>query len=205
MTKGMLITFEGPDGSGKTTNIKLLVGWLQDKGYDVVYTREPGGTPVGEKIREILLNNSIMPLTEILLFNASRAEHLDSLIRPAIANGKIVVCDRFSDSTYAYQAAGRGWHDQVEQMEQFVHSNFEPDHTLFFDVTLEESMRRLKERAGDKLDVFEKEKNDFRERVYQGYKDRFNQKQHRMVHIDAMQTPENVSAQVITWAEKTFG
>ncbi len=201
---GMLITFEGPDGSGKTTNIKTLVGWLKDKGHDVIYTREPGGTPVGEKIRELLLSSSMAPLTEVLLFNASRAEHLDNLIRPSLAAGKIVVCDRFSDSTYAYQASGRGWVSQVEDMENFVHGGFEPNYTLFFDVTLEESMRRLKERAGDNLDVFEKEKTEFRQRVYDGYQTRFKQKSHRMVRIDAMKTPEEVTQQVIDWAEKTF-
>lgn len=204
MKKGMLITFEGPDGSGKTTNIKVLVGWLQDKGYDVVYTREPGGTPVGEKIRELLLNNPMAPMTEVLLFNASRAEHLNQLILPAIEAGKIVVCDRFSDSTYAYQAAGRGWFEQVKIMEEFVHEGFEPHYTLFFDVTLEESLRRLHERTGGKLDVFEQEKNEFRERVYQGYQVRFKHKVHRMVRIDAMKTPEEVSQQVIEWAKTVF-
>lgn len=202
---GKFITIEGPDGAGKTTNVKILVGWLQDRGYDVVYTREPGGTPLGEQIRGILLNQPMAPMTEIMMFCAARAEHLEQLIRPSLKQGKIVICDRFSDSTYAYQAAGRGWFKEVEIMENVIHGNFEPDHTLFFNVTLEESMRRLHERTGGKLDVFEQEKKEFRERVYQGYQVRFKHKQHRMVLIDAMQTPEEVAAQVIAWAEKTFG
>lgn len=201
---GKFISCEGPDGAGKTTNVKILVGWLQDHGYKVTYTREPGGTEVGEKIRGILLGDPMQPLTELLMFAAQRAEHISAVIKPALERGEIVVCDRFADSTYAYQAAGRGWVDQVLQMEEFVHCGFEPDYTLFFDVTLEESMRRLQERTGGVLDVFEQEKKEFRQRVYTGYQTRFTQKAYRMVKIDAMKNPEEVAAQVIAWAEKTF-
>lgn len=203
--KGLFISCEGPDGAGKTTNVKILVGWLKDNGYAVAYTREPGGTTVGEKIREILLKDPMYPMTELLMFAAQRAEHIEAVIKPALARGEVVVCDRFADSTYAYQAAGRGYFDQVRLLEDFVHVGFEPDFTLFFDVTLEESLHRLNERTGGNLDVFEQEQNDFRKRVYQGYQVRFKQKQHRMVLIDAMRTPEEVAAQVIAWAEKTFG
>lgn len=205
MSKGIFISCEGSDGSGKTTNVKLLVARLRELGHDVVYTREPGGTPLGEEIRKLLLNNPMAPMTEILLFCASRAEHLAQLIMPSLALGKIVVCDRFSDSTFAYQASGRGWYKEVEQMEKFVHGDFEPDYTLFFDVTLEESLHRLKERSGDKLDVFESERIDFRTRVYQGYQSRLKEKHHRMVRIDAMPSPEDVAKQVVDWANSVFG
>ncbi len=202
--KGKFISIEGCDGSGKTTNVKILVGWLQDHGYDVVYTREPGGTPIGEKIRELLLNNKMFSKTEVLLFNAARCEHIETLIKPALAEGKIVVCDRYVDSSYAYQAAGRGLFAAVEAMEQFVSNATPPDHTLFFDVTLEESLKRLNIRTNGKLDVFEQEDVDFRTRVYTGYKNRYKHKLARMHHINAMLSPEEVAKQVISWAEKHF-
>ncbi len=202
--KGVFISAEGPDGAGKTTNIKILEQWFKSQGREVILTREPGGTVVGEKIREVLLNNSMASMTEILMFAAARIEHLEKLIIPSLAEGKIVICDRFSDSTYAYQASGRGLYKEVETMEHIVHPDFEPHHTLFFDITLEESLRRLHVRTGGELDVFEKEANSFRERVYNGYKTRFQQKLHRMVRIDAMQAPAQVSEQVIKWANDNF-
>ena len=202
--RGRFITFEGIDCAGKSTNIKILEQWFKDQGRDVVVTREPGGTPVGEKIREVLLNNKMSSMAEVLMFAAARAEHLHQLIYPSIEAGKIVISDRFSDSTYAYQASGRGLYEQVSMMERIVHSDFEPHYTLFFDIPLDESLKRLYARTGEKPDVFESEKDEFRKRLYDGYHFRFKQNSHRMIRIDAMQTPEAVAAQVINWAEKAF-
>lgn len=201
---GIFITLEGPDGSGKTTVAQKLVDHLRNKGYPVTHTREPGGTPVAEKIREILLNNHMYGRAEVLMFAAARIQHYEDVIRPALAVGRIVISDRFADSTYAYQAGGRGLHKEALEMEKYALNGFEPNHTLFFNITLEESLKRLKERAGDKLDVFEKERNDFRQRVYEGYLERFKQNPHRMVEINAMPAPDVVLKQVTDWADTIF-
>lgn len=199
--RGLLITFEGPDGAGKTSHIKALYSELRAAGYHVILTREPGGSPVAEKLRAILLNEPVGSRCEVLLFAAARADHLDQVIMPAIRRGDIVLCDRFADSTYAYQGAGRRIHDDVTKMEEFVLRGFEPDYTLFFDVTLEESNRRLSHRAGQggESSIFDTEKNAFKQRVYDGYKERFYKNPHRMVLIDAMPAMEVVRESVLRW------
>lgn len=204
--QGKFITFEGPDGSGKSTNIPVLVEYLRSQGYKVVTTREPGGTVVGEKIRDILLHDYMHPSAELLLFAAQRAEHIKSLIQPALEAGNIVICDRFYDSTFAYQGA-RGYAEDVLELEDYVQRGFKPDYTLFFDVTLEESLNRIRARTkatNVELDRFEAELNDYRARVYDGYQQRFKMYPDRMVRIDSMQVPQNVAAQVIDWASKVF-
>jgi dTMP kinase len=200
--KGKFISIEGPDGAGKTTQAKILVSMLQSFGYDVVFTREPGGSKRSELIRHMLLSGDadgpMHPTTEMLLFHAARADHVHNVIKPALEANKVVVCDRFSDSSYAYQGAARGRATDVEDLERFTLRGFEPDFTLFFDVTLEESLKRLLGRT-EEQNAFDAETRDFKRAVYYGYKKRYHQNLHRMHLIDAMGTPEQVTEQVTTW------
>ena len=202
--KGKFITLEGPDGSGKSTNVNVLVDCLKSRGYDVIKTREPGGTELGEKIRALLLNDEMCPKAELLLFAAQRAEHIEKTIKPALFCGKIVISDRFYDSTYAYQGA-RGYIFDVLQLEDFVHKGFQPDYTLFFNIPFEESLKRLSIREGvGGGDRFEKEKIDYKRLVYHYYQDRFKIHSDRMVEIHAEHTADVVALQVVNWACNTF-
>lgn len=200
--RGKFITLEGPDGAGKTTQGKLLAQYLRAKGYEVVETREPGGTPESEKIRDLLLHCKLSIKTEILLFAAARAEHVEKVIKPALAEGKVVICDRFSDSSYAYQGGGREMVADVEEIERFTLRGFEPDYTLFFNLTLEESLRRLLGR--DDNNAFDAFARDFKLRVYHAYRKRFLQNPQRMVAIDAMQSIDDVTSDVISWGYNTL-
>ncbi len=199
---GKFITFEGVDGSGKTSNIDVVVNTLITAGYKVIKTREPGGTPVAEKIRNILLNDYMSSMAELLLFNAARADHIYNHIRPHLEDGYVVISDRFSDSSYAYQGAGRGQRGKVCELEQFVHHGFEPDYTLFFDITFEESQKRLLGRGN--LDRLDAETIAFKKDVFVGYHERFEQNPHRMVKINAMQTLREVQAEVSSWVKEVF-
>lgn len=194
---GKFITLEGPDGAGKTTQGQRLAVTLRNRGYDVVQTREPGGTPVAEKIRDMLLHEKLHIKTEILLFAAARAQHVEEVIKPALADGKVVICDRFSDSSFAYQGMGRGYPADVEEIERFTLRGFEPDYTLFFDLSLEESLTRLLGRNDN--NAFDAQTRDFKLAVYRGYKKRLLQNPQRMVRIDAMQNIEEVTSQVLAW------
>ena len=192
------ITFEGVDGAGKSTHLAWFAGALRQRGFDVVVTREPGGTPLGEQLREILLNQPMGIGTEALLMFAARLEHIEQVIKPALRAGKWVISDRFSDASFAYQGGGRGldW-DKLSQLEQWVHPDLQPDLTLFFDVPVEVARQRLRisDRAGANnvsLDRFEKEQADFFERVRAGYHKRVQQNPQRYVVIDAAQTLESV-------------
>jgi len=204
MKKGKFLTCEGPDGSSKSTNLPYVKEALEAAGYTVVVTREPGGTPLGEKIRELLLdnNNTMAPMTELLLFAAQRAEHIAKKIRPALDAGYIVLCDRFADSTYAYQGSGRGYKTSVLALEQLVHEGFEPDYTLFFTVDMVESERRIAKRMGkDRLDG---ETLDFKTATYRGYMERYYEHIHRMHPINSMQSFEDVRADVEKWVREVF-
>ena len=173
---GMFITFEGPEGSGKTTQIKLLAAHLQAAGYDVLDTREPGGTLIGEQIRAVLhdLNNTAMvDKAEVLLYAASRAQHVGQLIRPALAQGKVVISDRYADSTLAYQGYGRGLDlDALQQITAFATGGLTPHLTLYLDCSVEEGLKRkqqarsLGEGEWNRLD---QEAVEFHRRVHQGY------------------------------------
>ncbi len=192
------ITFEGVDGAGKSTHLAWFAGALRQRGFDVVVTREPGGTPLGEQLREILLNQPMGIGTEALLMFAARLEHIEQVIKPALRAGKWVISDRFSDASFAYQGGGRGldW-DKLSQLEQWVHPDLQPDLTLFFDVPVEVARQRLRisDRAGANnvsLDRFEQEQADFFERVRAGYHKRVQQNPQRYVVIDAAQTLESV-------------
>ena len=142
----MFITFEGPDGSGKTTQIRKLIPVLQEKGLDIVHTREPGGTDIGDQIRSVIMNmknKSMHPRAEILLFCASRAQLVEELIRPSLREGKFVLCDRYADSTMAYQGYGHGLdRETLSQLLNFATGGLKPDLTLLFDISAEAGLRR---------------------------------------------------------------
>lgn len=189
------ITFEGMDGAGKSTHLAWFADTLRQRGVDVVVTREPGGTPLGEQLREMLLNQPMSMGTEALLMFASRMEHIDQVIKPALQAGKWVISDRFSDASFAYQGAGRGmdW-DKLARLEQWVHADLQPDLTLFFDVPVEVARERLANNVS--LDRFEQEQSDFFERVRGGYHKRVRQNPQRYAVIDAAQSLVEVKRQL---------
>jgi dTMP kinase len=185
------ITFEGVDGAGKSTHLAWFADELRQRGHDVIVTREPGGTPLGEQLREILLSQPMSIGTEAMLMFAARLEHIEQVIKPALRAGKWVVSDRFSDASFAYQGGGRGmdW-NKLSQLEQWVHHDLQPDLTLFFDVPVEVAKQRLANNVS--LDRFEQEQSDFFERVRAGYHRRVQQNPQRYVVIDAAQTLDMV-------------
>lgn len=186
---GCFITLEGPEGAGKSTNREFIAEHLRERGIDVLLTREPGGTPLAERIRELLLAPSDEPMasdTELLLVFAARAQHLDQVIRPALARGAVVLCDRFTDATYAYQGGGRGLAMQrIEQLENFVQGELRPDLTLIFDLPVEIGLSRAAARG--RLDRFEQEGLGFFEAVRNAYLQRARQAPTRYRVIDAGQ------------------
>lgn len=168
MASGKFITFEGIDGAGKSTHLAYVADLLRARGKQVIVTREPGGTPLGEKLRELLLHEKMHLETEALLMFASRREHIAQVIEPALQRGDWVISDRFTDATFAYQGGGRKLAlDKLEALERWVHPNLQPDLTLLFDVPLEVARARLD--ATRELDKFEQEKADFFAATRNGY------------------------------------
>lgn len=168
----MFVTFEGPEGSGKSSQIALLAPYLQEQGFTIVTTREPGGTPIGDEIRACVhnvANTAMTPIAEMLLYSASRAQHVGELIRPSLASGHIVLCDRFADSTIAYQGYGRGLNlDQLHQVTQIATEGLQPDITFLLDVDVEQGLAR---RTGGGLEMnrLDLETVQFHQRVREGY------------------------------------
>ena len=197
----MFISFEGTEGVGKTTLIQKLYDHFQFAGKDVVLTREPGGTPLAEQIRSLLLSvnhdEKMSHDTELLLMYAARAQHLERVILPALAEGKIVLCDRFSDSSFAYQCAGRGLsRDKL----QLLNINFVakmPDITFWLDAPIELGMTRARERGA--LDRFEQEKVSFFEKVRTGFEEIHRHEPERMKRLDATQVPEQVFKEALSY------
>ncbi len=194
MNKGLFITFEGPDGSGKTTVSTEVYKRLLNEGYDVIYTREPGGIDIAEQIRKVILDpaNTAMDIrTEALLYAASRRQHLVEKVLPALAQDKIVICDRFVDSSLAYQGVGRGiGMEEVFQINQFAIEGKMPDKTIYLDIDAEVGLQRIGNRAfKDRLD---QESLDFHSKVMEGYKQVFEKFKDRMILIDASKDPETV-------------
>lgn len=190
--KGKFITFEGIDGAGKSSHVEWLAEWLRRDGRVVHVTREPGGTELGEKLRELLLHASMHLETETLLMFAARREHLARLIEPALAKGEWIVCDRFSDATYAYQGGGRGLdRAKLHQLEHWVHGDLQPDLTLLFDLPLDVARERIV-LASRVLDRFEQERADFHERVRQAYLERAHSAPTRIRVINAQQTIDDI-------------
>ena len=192
---GRFITFEGIDGAGKTTHIDALEQSWRQQGRDVVRTREPGGTPLAEKLRELVLHDSMDPLTEALLVFSARRDHVQQVIRPALARGAWVLCDRFTDATFAYQGAGRGFELAVlSQLESWVQEGLQPDLTLLFDLPPAVAAGRLQ--AARQPDRFEALDAAFFERVRAGYLARQSAQPERFAIIQADARPEDVAKQV---------
>ncbi|UCV13341.1 dTMP kinase [Quatrionicoccus australiensis] len=190
--KGKFITFEGIDGAGKSSHVEWLAEWLRAQGKTVQVTREPGGTELGEKLRTLLLNDPMHLETETLLMFAARREHLAQLIEPALARGEWVICDRFSDATYAYQGGGRGLdRSKFLILEHWVHEHVQPDLTLLFDLPLDVARERIA-LASRVLDRFEQERADFHERVRQAYIERAHANPSRIRVIDANHRLEDI-------------
>ena len=196
MEKGLFITFEGCDGCGKTTQLELLAKYLQDKGYDVIVTREPGARGLGEKLREILLNydGEVSSNCESFLFLADRAQHIDTIVKPAIDAGKIVLCDRHIDSTAAYQGYGRGLDlEQINYLNNIATSGLKPDLTLLFDVDIETSMARV----GKNKDRMESAGIEFQEKVRRGYLELAKAEPKRIRVFDSRKTIEQLHQEVL--------
>ena len=194
--RGKFITFEGIDGAGKSTHIATVVDLLRARGLTVISTREPGGTPLGEKLRALLLHEPMHLETEALLMFAARREHLAEVIEPALVRGDWVVCDRFSDATYAYQGGGRGLNkSKFAELERWVHGHLQPDLTFLFDLPPDVACERIV-RQGRELDKFEQERADFHWRVRQAYLERAEHAPHRICVIDASQAMENIKKKV---------
>ena len=202
---GCFITFEGVEGSGKTTQIRLAGEFLREKGLPVLMTQEPGGTPLGERIREILLNQAGFDISgeaEVLLFAAARAQHTDAVILPALETGKIILCDRFSDATIAYQAYGRGLPlEAVREICRFASRGLSPRLTLLFDLPVEKGLERAFRRiAGreeaSREDRFEREHLDFHRRIREGYLGIARQEPGRVKIIDASRDIESTRREV---------
>ena len=190
--KGKFITFEGIDGAGKSSHVEWLAEWLRARGKLVHVTREPGGTELGEKLRTLLLNQPMHLETETLLMFAARREHLAALIEPALARGEWVVCDRFSDATYAYQGGGRGLErSKFLVLEHWVHEHVQPNLTLLFDLPLDVARERIA-LASRVLDRFEQERADFHERVRQAYIERAHNNPTRIRVVDANNRLEDI-------------
>lgn len=198
MKKGWFITVEGGEGAGKTTQIGRIADCLNARGHTVVQTREPGGTALAEKLRDILLDNenvALSSLAELLLMFASRAQHLDDLIRPALQRGETVICDRFTDATWAYQGGGRGLPGEpIATLEQLVHGDLQPDLTLLLDLPVAEGLERAARRSAS--DRFESENLAFFERVRASYLERARRFPERFEVVDAAGDEEAVWAQV---------
>lgn len=204
----MFITFEGPEGAGKSTNIAYLAKSLEKAGYSVLVTREPGGTVLSEKIRELLINPDFKGMavdTELLLIFAARAEHLNQVILPALKRGQVVLCDRFTDATYAYQGGGRGIDEtKIVLLENLVQGNLRPDLVFLFDLDADIGLSRVKNsRQG--LDRFEQESLDFFEMVRAAYWHRAKQDMKRFRIVNAGQTLEEVQLQLDNYLIEILG
>lgn len=196
---GRLITFEGGEGAGKTSNMDIAERWLRERGLTVLRTREPGGTPVAEEIRELLLcprEETLAADTELLLMFAARAQHVQTVIRPALDKGTWVLCDRFTDATYAYQGGGHGLDpERIRILENLVQDDLRPDLTLLFDLPVAQGLERAGKRSAP--DRFEQSGLAFLERVRATYLDRAREEPDRFRVIDAGREPDPVRDDVI--------
>ena len=190
----LFITFEGEEGSGKSSQAQALLIWLSSKQIPAILTHEPGGTELGEKISDLVKwaqETTISPMTELLLFNASRAQHVNDVIRPALKESKVVICDRFDDSTTAYQSYGRGLDlDMVKQVNNTTTGGLRPNLTILLDISIEDGLAR---KSGEKLDRFEQEDIDFHRKVREGYLKMADEEPERWLVINAMQSREQIS------------
>ena len=194
--KGLFITFEGVDGSGKSTQINLLAEYLKEKNIDFILTRDPGGTKLGSKLRDILLNydGKIAPFCELFLYLADRAQHVEEVIIPALNKNKIVLCDRYIDSTLAYQGYARGLNiDEIINLNNLVTHTLLPDLTILFDINIENSIKRI----GDKKDRLESEAAHFHKKVREGYLELAEREPERIKVIDSNREINEISKDLI--------
>jgi dTMP kinase len=205
-SRGLFLTLEGAEGVGKSTNIEFITEYLKGRGIDFVLTREPGGTVLAEKIRDLLLavhEESMSELTELLLVFSARAQHLEKVIEPALAAGKWVVCDRFTDATFAYQGAGRGLSmDTIQQLQSLVQGELRPDLTIILDLDPEIGMARASNRG--ELDRFELEQQSFFRSVRQGYLDIAKAEPERCAVIDASKALADVKQDLLATLEQSL-
>lgn len=203
--KGIFITFEGPDGAGKTTQIKALAAALKQDGHDIIMTREPGGTRISDLIRAILLSKDHIEMTdqaEVLLYAASRAQHIHEKVIPALQQNKIVLCDRYIDASVAYQSYGLGMDEAaVKSISYFASSGLQPLRTYMLDISAEESRRRLISRAGEvnqmELDRIEQKELDYHKRVREGFLQISREDSQRVLLVDASRSVELISQDII--------
>ena len=204
--EGIFITIEGPDGSGKSTQIELLKEYLENKGYDSVITREPGGTEISEAIREIILNpeyKEMSYMTELLLYAAARAQLVNQIIRPALEEGKAVICDRFVESSAVYQGIGRGLGvATVYEVNNYALGEVKPMLTIFLDLDAEDGIKRKKNQT--KLDRMEQEDIEFHKRVVEGYRKLADLYPERIVTIDATLPVDEIHNKIVEEVEKRF-
>ena len=189
MSKGFLVSLEGPEGAGKTSVLEALIPVLEDRGVEVLTTREPGGVLIGEKIREVILDPShteMDPKTELLLYIASRRQHLVEKVLPALAAGKLVIMDRFIDSSVAYQGFGRGLDiDAIDWLNQFATDGLKPDLTIYFDIEVEEGLARISANSDREVNRLDMEGLDLHRKVRQGYLSLLEREGNRIEKIDA--------------------
>jgi dTMP kinase len=201
MRAGRFITLEGIEGAGKSTVARIVCDWLKARGVAVRLTREPGGTPLAERVRQIVLergSEQLSPATETLLMFSARGIHIENLIRPALAAGEWVVCDRFTDATRAYQGAGRGVSSElIERLAIAVHAGLRPDCTLLLDLPPAMGLARARQRSGLAADRFEAEKEEFFERVRAAYLDLATAEPHRIHLVNAAEALPEVERQVV--------
>jgi dTMP kinase len=204
--RGKFITIEGSEGVGKTTNMAFIKGWLEAKKLSYISTREPGGTPLAEQVRELLLApraELVCSASELLLMFAGRAQHIDQVIEPALAGGRWILCDRFTDATYAYQGAGRKMgSDLIAELEILVQGSLRPDLTLILDIPVDIGLKRASARSDP--DRFELEQVEFFERVRRGYLGIAEQDPDRCKLIDASQSLEQVQSQIANVLETFY-
>ena len=200
MKKGLFITLEGIEGAGKSTAVDFIEEFLMKEGHDVIKTREPGGTVIGEQIREILLKNENYTLTydtELLLVFSARAQHIQEVILPALSSGKIILCDRFTDASYAYQGGGRDIDaSRINLLEKWVQGDLRPNLTLLFDLDASVGMQRTKKRSD--ADRFEREEINFFKKIRNTYLERAKKEPQRFRIINSASSLENVKEQIIT-------
>ncbi len=205
MDRGLFITFEGPDGSGKTTQIERLKTFIQGKGYDAILTREPGGTPISEKIRELVLDKNHMEMdymTEALLYAAARAQHVAQVIKPALEAGRTVICDRFMDSSIVYQGYGRGLGDCVRIINEFAVRGCLPDITFLLKVDPAIGKRRIKPNEQDRLEL---EKIEYHRAVFQAYEELEKLYPKRIIGIDAGRSIDEISWEIREHISRLLG
>lgn len=202
MKKGLFITFEGPDGSGKSTQIQFLRAFFQDKGIPVMMTREPGGTAIGEKIREVILdkaNVEMTPMTEALLYAASRAQLVEQEIKPKLESGHAVICDRFVDSSIVYQGYGRKLGSAVEKINEFAVAGCTPDITFLLQVSPEEGKRRRKHREEDRIEC---ESKEYHQSVYEAYLELASRYPERIVVLDGTMPVDELNKEILSHMER---